>query len=587
MMQHSSSWQEAESSVYEPLEHKDSIRLLRLHPALSSTEPLVGDFVVHSLSDHEPPMYQALSYMWGDETPRQGHEITIAGIAVPLRSNLHDALVTIRSHRQRDILPGFDFLWIDSICIEQDNILEKNHQVQQMGQIYFQASRVLIWLGQATQISLISSPFWIMTKGAKLSIHDTLTRNHNASAVLCRSLLNLHWTRTWILQEIGLASTYTILADSRIYTEADLRKFMGSLVIDSLSGIPQMAVAGISTLVMTRLYSIWNFRKDMRKSTRGRPGLCEMIQWLGVDSQCALDRDKVFALLPITSAEHDIKVDYRVDRVVLFWRVLRTDHHQPISIKKIASIAAALDLDHAKTLLSTKRLVQIDNQVRYTHFLCRLGNAVNTTQGSSLFGPLLPESDQRHAVSQMLCFFNSSFSKQSSNSPAFLHLYLAQASKDIYIVKRANFYPQAYGTRRFEGIDLTGSSIKHLGSDSNIRRNLKDSSELQSSSKRSKHRLTREEVDHTKSGKDSPLIRGYLSIDPILLITIFFLAHLTAVDCETNMKQVFPSCIMSDIGNDLQPNIKRYIGNSLSSSALDDPIIFIEDPFQSTTSNVS
>lgn len=145
------------------------------------------------------------------------------------------------------MLPEVDFLWTDSICIEQDNVLEKNHQLQQMGQIYFQASRVLIWLGQATQVSLISAPFWIVIKGTKLSVYDTLPRNHNALAVLCRSLLNLHWTRTWILQEIGLASTYTI------HTDADLSKSMGSLLIDPSSGVSQMAVAGISTLVMTRL----------------------------------------------------------------------------------------------------------------------------------------------------------------------------------------------------------------------------------------------------------------------------------------------------------------------------------------------
>ena len=39
-------------------------------------------------------------------------------------------------------------LWIDSICINQSDIQEKNQQVRLMGEIYKKARRVLIWLGE-------------------------------------------------------------------------------------------------------------------------------------------------------------------------------------------------------------------------------------------------------------------------------------------------------------------------------------------------------------------------------------------------------------------------------------------------------
>jgi hypothetical protein len=39
-------------------------------------------------------------------------------------------------------------LWIDSICIDQFNIEERNAQVKLMGEIYRGANMVLIWLGE-------------------------------------------------------------------------------------------------------------------------------------------------------------------------------------------------------------------------------------------------------------------------------------------------------------------------------------------------------------------------------------------------------------------------------------------------------
>jgi len=44
-------------------------------------------------------------------------------------------------------------LWIDAICINQENSLEKGHQIKLMGQIYKNASRVLVWLGTGDQDS--------------------------------------------------------------------------------------------------------------------------------------------------------------------------------------------------------------------------------------------------------------------------------------------------------------------------------------------------------------------------------------------------------------------------------------------------
>jgi hypothetical protein len=37
--------------------------------------------------------------------------------------------------------------WIDALCIDQDSITKRNHQVAQMGRIYASASEVIAWFG--------------------------------------------------------------------------------------------------------------------------------------------------------------------------------------------------------------------------------------------------------------------------------------------------------------------------------------------------------------------------------------------------------------------------------------------------------
>jgi hypothetical protein len=86
--------------------------------------------------------YAALSYTWGSEsTPC---DIIMNGTKTEVTTNLYLALQDLRLQEKDRIL------WIDALSIDQSNEKEKEHQVQQMGSIYRNAERVMIWLGQAT-----------------------------------------------------------------------------------------------------------------------------------------------------------------------------------------------------------------------------------------------------------------------------------------------------------------------------------------------------------------------------------------------------------------------------------------------------
>lgn len=122
-----------------------SVRLLRLLPYDPSTDQNDGiecRFAVYPLLESETAYpFEALSYVWGPE--QNPKTITIDGGELTIRTNLFSALIHLRDRFLERIF------WVDAICINQQNSIEKGHQVQSIAMIYAKASRVIVWLGDA------------------------------------------------------------------------------------------------------------------------------------------------------------------------------------------------------------------------------------------------------------------------------------------------------------------------------------------------------------------------------------------------------------------------------------------------------
>ncbi|TDZ83713.1 Heterokaryon incompatibility protein 6, OR allele [Colletotrichum sidae] len=103
------------------------------------SSPLVCDISVTPTAN--PRLFKALSYTWGP--PDKTHAIEIARTRLGITASLDTAL---RHLRRRD---GPVTLWIDQICINQEDTAEKSKQVPLMEQIYSKAQQVLVWLGPA------------------------------------------------------------------------------------------------------------------------------------------------------------------------------------------------------------------------------------------------------------------------------------------------------------------------------------------------------------------------------------------------------------------------------------------------------
>jgi hypothetical protein len=128
----------------------DSIRLLRLMPhgneSIERTE-IQCELFEYTLQDpgKETHLYEALSYTWGGLGKPRSISINKQNLAVT--ENLHAALLRLQDRSFERIL------WIDAICINQENLKEQSQQVQLMAKIYSKATCVLVWLGETADNS--------------------------------------------------------------------------------------------------------------------------------------------------------------------------------------------------------------------------------------------------------------------------------------------------------------------------------------------------------------------------------------------------------------------------------------------------
>ncbi|KAH7207127.1 heterokaryon incompatibility protein-domain-containing protein [Fusarium oxysporum] len=208
---------------------------IRLVEVISQPDmPLELSLSVHQIT--QSPDYYAISYTWGDS--RFAKDITINSQSMIVTENCRYALTQVRNRYPSH--PGEHiFIWIDSICINQDDNKEKSYQVAVMSDIYTVASKVLACVGPHQDNSQILRNFFdsivilspelhfyqersplpyhlgdnplpaiegflqLFLQNSPMSTHDfSILLFHAFTAFASRS----YWRRVWIIQEV-VAST--------------------------------------------------------------------------------------------------------------------------------------------------------------------------------------------------------------------------------------------------------------------------------------------------------------------------------------------------------------------------------------------
>lgn len=148
--------------LYEPLVNATSIRLLTLCPG-NTLDEIKCDLKTVSLADK--PEYEALSYVWG--STKRDYTLTCDRRSLKITKSLHVVLRRLRRTSHARVL------WIDQLCINQDDLQERSEQVQIMREIYRNARLVVLWLGEdeASQAPLAND---LIQKFASQEIRDDI-----------------------------------------------------------------------------------------------------------------------------------------------------------------------------------------------------------------------------------------------------------------------------------------------------------------------------------------------------------------------------------------------------------------------------
>jgi len=127
---------------HQPLKNIDSVRVLYLQPSRFEDDIKVE---LTEVSVANPPLYEALSYVWG--SPTANNPISCHGRDLLVTANCIAPMRQLRNKKKRRVL------WIDAICIDQSSMNERSQQVELMGNVYSKARRVILWLGEESTFS--------------------------------------------------------------------------------------------------------------------------------------------------------------------------------------------------------------------------------------------------------------------------------------------------------------------------------------------------------------------------------------------------------------------------------------------------
>jgi hypothetical protein len=143
-----------QDSEYDYRESLDAgtIRLVQIQSANSAEGQLQLVISKHEMAS--APSYHSISYTWGppeeDTTPYTADDrraILLNGSTFYVLPNLHDALVRLQGEDE------VSYIWVDAICINQEDTREREIQVAIMNQIYSKAKLVIIWVGNSAEDS--------------------------------------------------------------------------------------------------------------------------------------------------------------------------------------------------------------------------------------------------------------------------------------------------------------------------------------------------------------------------------------------------------------------------------------------------
>ncbi|RDW63465.1 hypothetical protein BP6252_11010 [Coleophoma cylindrospora] len=324
-----------QATIYRPLDKaKREIRICDLSYALDLSDPLQCSLRIVSID--EAGSFVALSYVWGSDAATE--TISVDGIVHPIRPNLAAGLRQFRArfpgryHLRRRQQSRQISIWADALCINQDDIEERNHQVDLMNLVFTRCEYTFSWLGKADEDSDLAMD--CIAKIARLSSHPAgplgsiqkLTQKKpfcegGAWVAIHRLFRRDFWFRVWTFQELVLPrklivgcgskslswSVFKKLENVRGYGDAlagdgfQIRQWISHMDFDI-----QDKIVAVSSILRTILLPIL-FSREAEAGSHKYNMVMRLKNCLHLHATDP--RDKIYGFLAITK-DHRLQPDY-------------------------------------------------------------------------------------------------------------------------------------------------------------------------------------------------------------------------------------------------------------------------------------
>lgn len=193
---------------YKPIDAKNDIRILVLHPSDSFDDPLEVHLESQPLIkstialEEVPGLYEAVSYCWG------------AAVKEDQLLKVTENVLTLLQYLRKRV--RIRKIWLDPMCINQDDIEEKSFQIELMDEIFSGAIKVHAWLGEPWDLEIVETLFTgivvlVQTGDEFNRLGEYSSECDKALFRLFVDLFGVPWfRRRWILQEIVLAHNIVV-----------------------------------------------------------------------------------------------------------------------------------------------------------------------------------------------------------------------------------------------------------------------------------------------------------------------------------------------------------------------------------------
>ncbi|KAI8932433.1 hypothetical protein NX059_010619 [Plenodomus lindquistii] len=347
------------SYQYSPLDAPDAMRIVVLYPG-RRFDVLKCSLQLWHRSGENP--YEALSYEWQKSQPDDPF-IHIDGERIRIRRNLYNALVQCRPLDEKR------FLWIDALCINQQDTVERNHQVGMMRDIYSGASNVIAYLGWTPgRENGISSSQLEAATWRKLQRLDTIEDAENfdmkmtmiftssplsyVDLVYIDTVLSLpYWGRIWIQQELILAQKFAIYCDDHAISGRAFESLITAYTHNQNAVHPDGLVKTYAKDALRIQQSHAAYLMMIRRIGNTVPNFTYLSTWLQMcirsNLQTSEPRDVIYGMLGISSdcQNGEIIPDYKTSILELYLQVLRHCKAQSSSKSFREMLAEKLDLN--------------------------------------------------------------------------------------------------------------------------------------------------------------------------------------------------------------------------------------------------